>query len=202
MAKRDRRSEIMKATEKLFASRRFHEITLDEVIREAHVGKGTVYRYFKDKDDLFFETAMNGYAELCGLLRDVPGDLSFEEQLLAACTQISAFFRRRRPLFRMMHSEDARAYWHKGEFRQRWRERRRKIDAAMSDILRRGVEEGALRTDVRPETLSRLLLGLLRTYSRARARGRSRDLDLDLVVDMFLRGAGARGSETQKGSGS
>lgn len=202
MAKRDRRSEIMKATEKLFASRRFHEITLDEVIREARVGKGTVYRYFKDKDDLFFETAMNGYEQLCELLRDVPDDVPFEDQLVAACAQISAFFQRRRSLFRMMHSEDSRAYGHRAEFKRRWRERRRKIDAAMSDILRRGVDEGVLRTDVRPDILSRLLLGMLRTYSRALSRGRGEDLELNLVVDIFLNGAGAGQPESRKGSDS
>jgi AcrR family transcriptional regulator len=202
MAKRDRRAEIMRATEKLLSSRRVHEITLDDVIREAHVGKGTVYRYFKDKDDLFFETAMNGFEELCGLLGAVRADVSFEEQLIAACTRIGAFFRQRRPLLRMMHSEEYRAHWRKGEFRQRWRERRVKIDAVMSDILRRGVEEGVVRKDVRAEVLSRLLLGMLRTRSRGRSDAGKEAIGLKVVVDIFLRGATAapRKRKAKKGS--
>ncbi|NJL30924.1 MAG: TetR/AcrR family transcriptional regulator, partial [Phycisphaerales bacterium] len=30
----------------------------------AGVGKGTIYRYFKDKDDLFFSTAAQGFEDL------------------------------------------------------------------------------------------------------------------------------------------
>ena len=65
----DKRLAIMQAAESLFTSRRLHEITLDDVAREAQVGKGTIYRYFQDKDDLFFQTATQGFDELCDLLQ-------------------------------------------------------------------------------------------------------------------------------------
>jgi len=82
----------MQAAEELFTSRRFHEITLDEVAQAAHVGKGTIYRYFKDKDDLFFQTASAGLDALCGLIHDgVPSSASFEDKLLAVCDRISSF---------------------------------------------------------------------------------------------------------------
>jgi len=182
----------MQAAEKLFTSRRFHEVTLDDVIREAGVGKGTVYRYFKDKEDLFFETAMSGFDELGdALLRTVPADAPFGQQLLSACREISSFFRKRRPLFRMMHSEESRVRWRQGEFRARWRKHREKLDAAVAEILRRGTAEGALREDVCPEVLARLLLGMLRTGSRNLAGALEGPEGLALVVDVFLRGAQA-----------
>ena len=40
MAKRDRRAEIMQAAEKLFTRGRVHQLTLDDVVQEARVGKG------------------------------------------------------------------------------------------------------------------------------------------------------------------
>jgi TetR/AcrR family fatty acid metabolism transcriptional regulator len=188
MARRDRRTEIMQAAEKLFSTRRFHEVTLDDVICQARVGKGTVYRYFRDKEDLFFETAMSGFDELCELLLDaVPDNGPFERQLLEACRQITAFFGRRRAMFRMMHSEESRPLWRKAGFRGRWRERRQKIDAAVSQIIARGVDEGAVRPDVEPAVLARFLVGMLRT--------RSRDADEvgeEFVVALFLHGAGPR----------
>ena len=99
----------MQAAEKLFTSRRFHEITLDDIVHEAHVGKGTIYTYFKDKDDLFFQVATSGFGELCALLRRrVAGDAPFRQQLLQACKAATAFFEGRRQLSRMIQSEDAR----------------------------------------------------------------------------------------------
>ncbi len=191
MPKRDRHAEIMQAAEKLFTSRRFHEITLDDVVAEAGVGKGTVYRYFRNKDDLFFQTATRGFDELCELLtRNVPASAPFPRQLLSACRQVSAFFRGRRQLFRMMQSEGARMYWFRGDTRQRWMDRRRKLVSAVAHIIRKGVREGKIRRDVRADTLSSFLLGMLRT--------RARDLDhvpessrpLELVVKVFCEGAG------------
>ncbi len=76
---KDKRQQIMLAAERLFLGRPFHEVTTDQVAHEAHVGKGTIYRYFKSKDDLFFETAHRGFDELCELLhREVsPAPRSF-----------------------------------------------------------------------------------------------------------------------------
>jgi AcrR family transcriptional regulator len=74
-------------------NRRFHEITLDEVAEAAGIGKGTIYRYFADKDELFFQVATSGFEELCELLKQtVPCDTSFTEKLLNACKQITRFF--------------------------------------------------------------------------------------------------------------
>ncbi|MCD6496685.1 MAG: TetR/AcrR family transcriptional regulator [Deltaproteobacteria bacterium] len=50
MKQRDKKQEIMNAVEHLFRNRRFHEVTLDEVAKEAQVGKGTIYRFFSDND--------------------------------------------------------------------------------------------------------------------------------------------------------
>lgn len=65
----------MRAAESLFARRRRHEIALDDVVRQARVGKGTICRYCQDKDDLLFGTATRGFDELCEpLTREVPAD--------------------------------------------------------------------------------------------------------------------------------
>ncbi len=55
MTKENKREQILSALERLLPGRRFHEITLEEVAREAQVGKGTIYLYFHDKDALFAE---------------------------------------------------------------------------------------------------------------------------------------------------
>jgi AcrR family transcriptional regulator len=194
MARTGKREQIMQAAEKLFTSRRLHEITLDDIVREAHIGKGTIYTYFKDKDDLFFQVATAGFEELCDLLqRRVAGDAPFREQLLQACGAITAFFSRRRQLFRMIQTEDARMSLCRSGLKQRWQERRRHLVEVLGRILRRGQVEGLVRDDLAHQTLATFLLGLLRT--RARNLGEGTDvIGDDLLVDLFLRGAGLRGA--------
>jgi AcrR family transcriptional regulator len=133
MAVGNRRTQIMRAVETLFTSRQVHEITLDDVVREAGVGKGTLYRYFKNKDDLFFQTATSGFEELHELLtRRVHEEAPFARQLLAACRGVTSFHQRRRQLLRMVESEQSRMFWCRGEVRAQWTELRRKILSAMA----------------------------------------------------------------------
>ena len=190
MAKRDRRAEIMRAAEKLFTSRRFHEITLDEVAKQARVGKGTIYRYFENKDDLFFRTAMQGFDELCGLLKEgVSGDIPFPEQLFSACGQINEYFQSRRQLFRMMQSEDGRMHWFHGQMRKSWIEQRKNLVSVVAGIIRTGVSEGEIRSDIPAETLAGFLLGILRTRARGMTDLPESARSLELVVDLFCNGA-------------
>jgi TetR/AcrR family fatty acid metabolism transcriptional regulator len=193
MPRRDRRLAIMQAAEKLFTSRRYHELTTDDIARAARVGKGTIYRYFEDKDDLFFQVAVSGFEELCELLRSrVPGDAPFRDQLLGACAEIPKFYRRRAQLLRMMQAEEGRMPWRQDKIRQRWAARRETLTAAVADILRKGVAEGEIRADVPCEVLATFLLGMLRTRGRNLADAPPAARSDELLVDLFWRGAGRR----------
>lgn len=177
--------------EKLFTSRRYHEITLDDVVQEAHVGKGTIYRYFHDKDDLFFEAATQGFDDLCELVTHGSGqDGDFAGQLLGMCGRVIEFFQRRRQWLRVMQSEEARVHWCGREVQDRWAERRKKLVSAVAAILTRGVEEGLIRTDVPAEALANFLLGMLRTRARYLTDMPEEAHSLELVVRLFCDGAG------------
>jgi TetR/AcrR family fatty acid metabolism transcriptional regulator len=160
----DKRLRIMQAAEQLFRTRQFHEIALDEVARVADVGKGTIYLYFSDKEDLFFQTAVAGYDEMCKLLlQNAVNGLAFGETLFRTCVTISSFFRRRRPLFRMILSEGARAVESGGGLRKRWLEHRKSMREAVAAIIAQGIESGDVRSGLPAEILAEYLLGMLRT---------------------------------------
>src|SRR5215467_9855567 len=45
--------KMLDAAARLFGARRFHEVRMEDIAAEAEVGKGTLYRYFQDKEELF-----------------------------------------------------------------------------------------------------------------------------------------------------
>jgi AcrR family transcriptional regulator len=197
MARRDRRTEIMQAAEGLFTTKRFYEVTTDDVAQAACIGKGTIYRYFRDKDDLFFQTATWGFDALCDVVREnVPGGAPFRRQLLETCEQIGTFFQRRRQLFRMMQAEDFRLAVVGGSLYERWVRHRKKLAAAVADVIRTGVAEGVIRRDLPPEVLANFLLGMLRTRARDLEDEPAAVRGYQVVVDLFCRGAGAAGGKT------
>ncbi len=197
--KSDKRRQIIKAAESFFTSRRLHEITLDEVAQQAGVGKGTIYRYFKNKEDLFLQTVTSGLDELCDLLKKrVPDEAPFDEQLLSACVAISGFFATRKQLFRLMQAEEERMQWCRGRARESWSEHRERLLAALAEIVALGAREGHLRSDVGPEVLAVFLLGMLRTRARSLDEAPEAIKRHELLLDLFMRGACAGRTPTDE----
>ena len=52
----ERKLKILKAAAVSFATFGFHISDIDKIAKNAGVGKGTLYRYFQNKEDLFFES--------------------------------------------------------------------------------------------------------------------------------------------------
>ena len=51
----DKRTDILNATLKLVSENGFHGTPTSQIAQEANVGTGTIYRYFKNKDELIDE---------------------------------------------------------------------------------------------------------------------------------------------------
>ncbi len=45
--------KILSVAARLFGTHRFHEVRMDDIASAAEVGKGTLYRYFSDKEELY-----------------------------------------------------------------------------------------------------------------------------------------------------
>jgi AcrR family transcriptional regulator len=64
-----KRATIAAAAARLFATRPFHEVRLEDVAAAAGVGKGTLYVYFSSKEDLYFALIHDGFAALVDRLQ-------------------------------------------------------------------------------------------------------------------------------------
>jgi AcrR family transcriptional regulator len=193
MPRKDRKAEIIQAALKLFTSRRFHEVTTDDIAREAKVGKGTLYRYFADKDDIFFETANSGFDELCRLLRTrVHENAPFDRQLLSACENIGAFFEQRHRFIRMMQSAEGPMPSISAKRRERFAAKRSELVSAVALILARGVAGGEIRGDIPAAVLSSFLLAMLVARDRFLSDVPRSEKRYKVVIDVFMSGASDR----------
>lgn len=196
MTSDSKRSQIIRATEKLFTGKRVHEITMDEVAKAAGVGKGTLYQYFENKDELFFQTMMAGFDDLCASVRQqVQAGTSSRTQLLSVAEAVTKFFAGRRQFFRMMQAEEGRMPWCEGPLRDRFMAQRRKLVEAIAVVMRTGMTDGTLRRDIPAEALAILLMGMLRANNRMMAELSETALPCELLVELFCQGAGGRPAE-------
>jgi len=65
-----REEEILAAAKRIFAQNGFRRTKIDQLAEELNVGKGTIYRYFKDKKSLFLAVFEQGMARLSQTIKD------------------------------------------------------------------------------------------------------------------------------------
>lgn len=59
-----RERKILEAATQLFARRNYHEVRMEDIALQAKVAKGTLYRYFQDKEDLYIALIVQGMQRL------------------------------------------------------------------------------------------------------------------------------------------
>lgn len=105
-SRKDTRQQILEAALELFSKHGYHETTVDQIAEAAALGKGTVYRYFPNKEALYQELIRTKWDELneqmkAEFLKD--GDLL---QIIRGATRIYLeFFERNAKLYRVMLKE-------------------------------------------------------------------------------------------------
>ncbi len=48
-----RKKQILDCAKKIFSEKGFYDTQVDDIIKMARIGKGTIYQYFRNKDDVF-----------------------------------------------------------------------------------------------------------------------------------------------------
>src|SRR5438046_1732663 len=61
----NRGQHILHTAARLFDRRRYHEVRMEDVAASAGVGKGTLYRYFQDKEDLYIALLVSAIERFC-----------------------------------------------------------------------------------------------------------------------------------------
>lgn len=69
------RKKIIEATKKLVKEKGFGDITVDEIVAEAGVAKGSFYTYFEHKDDIYAEIARNNFTPTAERSMNLEGEV-------------------------------------------------------------------------------------------------------------------------------
>ena len=189
--KADKRDAILRAAIETFAARGFFNAQVADVARSAGVAAGTVYLYFRGKDDLLisiFERTMT--EAIAAGRKSVAGKRSAVERLREIA----------RLHFERMGRDRNLAVVFQVELRQstKFMERfsatyLRQYLGIIRDVIAEGQAEGAFRSGVNPTLAAKMFFGALdematnwmlskRTYSLA--------AQADEVVDLFVGGLG------------
>jgi TetR/AcrR family transcriptional regulator, fatty acid metabolism regulator protein len=154
----DKRARILQAAERIFARHGFFAARVNEIAREAGVADGTIYLYFKSKDDLLislFEQRMTQVnAALTVAVAAVPPE-----------AQLRAFIE---TYLRLIHDEPGAAEVLTIELRQSSKFMKEYDNPQFADFLRMlggiihaGQERGELAKTIPSHVAARMIFGML-----------------------------------------
>lgn len=96
---KDKKTKILDAAIKLFTKKGYHETKLDEVAKLAEIAKGTLYLYYKSKEDLFLQCLIDGFEKSMVLTKEViESSDSTRNRLLKLLELQAELFRHNGPL--------------------------------------------------------------------------------------------------------
>jgi TetR/AcrR family fatty acid metabolism transcriptional regulator len=179
--------KILAVAGRLFATHRFHEARMEDIAAAAGVGKGTVYRYFKDKDELYLTLlARAGEQMSCRLREAVGGTQEPRARLVDVAACYLTYFDEHPHLFDLIQHAEA---MHKGPDDFPWQKTREESIRLMTQVLEEGREAGTF-AFAAPDLSALMFLGGLRAVIRFGERPRPPDL-ARRFVDAFVDGATA-----------
>lgn len=78
-----RREEILKNARKVFAEKGYEKTNLADISKECGVGRTTLYQYFKNKEEIFYYTAIDAFEQIQAKVESIVEDenIGFIEKL-------------------------------------------------------------------------------------------------------------------------
>ncbi len=189
----DKPQQIIEAAVRVFARKGYYNSRVSDIAREAGIAAGTIYLYFKTKDDILVTLFRDKMAEFVGALRKaIAGEpdaaskvrrlvsLHFrileENPDLAEVVQVE--LRQGQKFFRGASSQEIGAYF-----------------ALIGSVLEEGVVEGRFRSDLPVKVATKMLFGAMDQMATSWVLGKRGYRLVDTapaVADLFLQGVAAR----------
>ena len=151
--KENRRQGIIDAAEKVFFAKGLEAATMDEIAEEAELSKGTLYLYFKSKEELYLQIHLRGNRQLrLAFTRAVKKKKNGIEKLRAIGEAYYRFYRDYRDYF------NAIVYYESKDFDlstddgcvQACAEEGGKIMGVVIEAIQTGIDDGTIRSDIDP----------------------------------------------------
>jgi TetR/AcrR family fatty acid metabolism transcriptional regulator len=184
---------IQEAAMRVISRKGMNDATMADIAKEAGIAKGTIYLYFRDRDELVEKTFETAIAQLHERVDTVLAlDLPIEEKLRELFRAQMAFFRENAEFFRLYLSlripsgSSHQKRWQKRHCAPQYQQRIAGFASVLEDAMKRG--------EVRKMDSYRLALFLIEgaiaiTFERLNESAPpAEESDVDLIVGLAVEG--------------
>jgi AcrR family transcriptional regulator len=173
-----RRNELTRQAARLFAEKGYHGTSIGEIAQALGVQKGSLYAHIESKQDLLYETMLEGARAFHAGLDEIPEDLPVTEKIRLALRSHLRAVADQLEVATVFVQE-----WRylEGDRREEILGERRRYEERIRAFFREGRELGELRSDLDDSTAALLVLSAANWAYTWLQPGR----DTDAIADRF-----------------
>jgi len=188
-----KRRLIAATAARLFATRPYHKVKLDDVAAEAGVGKGTLYVYFKSKEDLYFWLIHDAFSQMVARLQEqLAGErIPAAQTLRRIIAELVKFGFDNPQLFELVRVAGPKVR------DPRWEVKRKELMSLIEATIHRGNIGGEF-DDPHPDVTALCLPGMMRSVMLFGPRGLDRDTVTAQITRLVERGVCGSGGRTKR----
>lgn len=171
---------ILNAAKQVFARDGFYNSKVSEIAREAHVADGTIYLYFKNKDDILISLFEKELQRIINAVKKDLADITEpSEKLVRFCDAHLSIIDSDRALAEVIQVELRQSNKFMREYKNKYFLSYLSI---IGDIVAEGQEQGVFKDNIRPDICSRVIFGSLDELSTFLITARRRRFDVHEVA--------------------
>ena len=154
-----KRKTIVQAAIEVFGKKSFRDSNISEIARRADVAEGTIYQYFKNKEDLFFSIPIEKTREFCSELElHLQGMIGPFNKIRKFIWYYLYFFKTNPEYGRILMLE---MRVNRSFVKTKTYSFLRKSTSEILEIIKEGQGESIIRRDANPYVIRQLTLGIL-----------------------------------------
>jgi len=163
--KKQRRKAILEAAEKVFFSKGVEEATMDDVAKAAELSKGTLYLYYKNKEDLLHAIVNNGLDILYNMFeKAVKKEKRGIDKILAVGKAYCEFYREETDYYKIILHQEPNGLIDDCNVEtnpcvQESKEKGNRIFTFLREVVEIGIKDGSIRPDLDPMKVAVVLWG-------------------------------------------
>ncbi|WP_069651102.1 TetR/AcrR family transcriptional regulator [Caloranaerobacter ferrireducens] len=185
----NKKNDILDAAIKVFFEKGFHKAKMEDIAKEAGVGKGTIYEYFESKKDLFQEMikcSIEKYIEKAR--KAIFKKNTVKEKLIAFAEHHGMFLANHVDMTQIIITQpqilsiDMKRWLMRGKM---------EIFTLVKEIIEMGIEDGELRENLDADLATLSLLGTVNQYYSKKIffdKVSQENIDAEQVIDMLFMG--------------
>ncbi len=191
--KNQKRTDILSSARALFKENGFHNTRMDDIAQNAGVGKGTLYEYFKNKQEIFDETCVECVKSIFERVEEISVmDISFNEKILIL------FNERKNTIDEELDKNPIDLIM---SYKNIISEKVLKImfdhisdtNKIMVEIIDQGKDEGVIRKDIPSDIIACAIVGTMGEYFNLRMYKKDYEFsEQDIIFNLLFNGFGVK----------